>query len=159
MASDDTLFTGSDRADLVAISRVLYPHPQLADAPYLRTVASILDRASAEPLLYRDLVTGLDELRTAAGGGIAGAESAELRRLLRDRESTGFFSTMRSLVVWYLYDDHEVWEFVGYPGASFDQGGYLGRGFNDLDWLPDPRIEESAETLADIGPLTPEVAE
>jgi hypothetical protein len=23
-------------------------------------------------------------------------------------------------------------------GPSFDKGGYLHRGFNDLDWLPDP---------------------
>ena len=27
-------------------------------------------------------------------------------------------------------------------GASFDQGGYLHRGFDDLDWLPDPRTAE-----------------
>jgi hypothetical protein len=41
-----------------------------------------------------------------------------------------------------LYNDHEVWELLGYEGPSFDQGGYLNRGFDDLDWLPDPRIEE-----------------
>jgi hypothetical protein len=26
---------------------------------------------------------------------------------------------------------------LGYEGPSFDKGGYLERGFNDLDWLPD----------------------
>jgi hypothetical protein len=31
---------------------------------------------------------------------------------------------------------------LGYEGPSFDKGGYLNRGFNDLDWLPDPRITE-----------------
>ena len=29
---------------------------------------------------------------------------------------------------------------LGYEGSSFEQGGYLHRGFNDLDWLPEPRV-------------------
>jgi hypothetical protein len=35
-----------------------------------------------------------------------------------------------------------VWELVGYEGPSYDRGGYLHRGFDDLDWLPRPRVEE-----------------
>lgn len=159
MSPDDTLFTGQDRADLAALARALYPHGQFADGPYERTTDAILGRAGFEPALYRVLTVGLAELRTAETGELADSGTSALQSLLRDRESTVFFSTLRTLVAWYLYDDHEVWEFVGYPGASFDDGGYLTRGFDDLDWLPDPRIEESAETLADIGPLTPEVAE
>ncbi len=41
-----------------------------------------------------------------------------------------------------LYDDKEVWEILGYEGASYDKGGYLHRGFDDLDWLPAARITE-----------------
>ena len=37
---------------------------------------------------------------------------------------------------------------LGYEGASFDKGGYINRGFNDLDWLPEPRIEEHPELAA-----------
>ena len=53
-----------------------------------------------------------------------------------------------------IYDDHEVWERLGYEGASFDQGGYLHRGFDDLDWLPDPRIEEydGHDQLVEVAP-------
>ena len=60
---------------------------------------------------------------------------------------------MHSTTVVALYDDHEVWELLGYEGASFDKGGYIDRGFDDLDWLPDPRVEESGEELAECGPL------
>ena len=28
----------------------------------------------------------------------------------------------------HLYDDHEVWEALGYEGESFSRGGYLHRG-------------------------------
>ena len=41
-------------------------------------------------------------------------------------------------------DDPEVWSLLGYEGPSFEHGGYLRRGFDDLDWLPDPRVEEAS---------------
>jgi hypothetical protein len=41
-----------------------------------------------------------------------------------------------------MYSDREVWQVLGYEGESYDKGGYLHRGFDDLDWLPTPRIEE-----------------
>jgi hypothetical protein len=37
-----------------------------------------------------------------------------------------------------------VWSLLGYEGPSYDQGGYAERGFGDLDWRPDPRIEEAS---------------
>jgi hypothetical protein len=43
-------------------------------------------------------------------------------------------------VITSLYDDREVWSLLGYEGPSFAQGGYLKRGFDDLDWLPDPPL-------------------
>ena len=52
-----------------------------------------------------------------------------------------FFGFIRRTTVLHLYDDHEVWEALGYEGESFSKGGYLHRGFDDLDWLPDPPIE------------------
>ena len=45
---------------------------------------------------------------------------------------------MHATTVVALYDDHEVWDLLGYEGSSFEKGGYLHRGFDDLDWLPRP---------------------
>ena len=45
---------------------------------------------------------------------------------------------MRSTAVVEVYSDERTWQLVGYEGPSFDKGGYINRGFNDLDWLPDP---------------------
>lgn len=77
----------------------------------------------------------------------------ELRGLLRAREAGAFFTEVRAYVAFTLYDDHQVWEHIGYPGASFELGGYLHRGFDDLDWLPEPRVEESGEPAIELGPL------
>ena len=54
------------------------------------------------------------------------------------------FARLDSAVV-TLYSDPEVWELLGYEGPSYDKGGYVDRGFDDLDWLPDPRIEHEEE--------------
>jgi hypothetical protein len=35
-----------------------------------------------------------------------------------------------------LYNNPDVWPKFGYEGASADKGGYINRGFNDIDWLP-----------------------
>ncbi len=36
-----------------------------------------------------------------------------------------------------------MWKVFGYEGEAFSQGGYLHRGFNDLNWLPEPPEEAS----------------
>ena len=68
-----------------------------------------------------------------------------------------FFGFIRRTTVLNFYDDPEVWDIFGYEGESFSKGGYLHRGFNDLDWLPEPRIEESEEPLTEFGPLDYEI--
>ena len=35
-----------------------------------------------------------------------------------------------------LYNQTEIWPKFGYEGSSAEHGGYLHRGFNDIDWLP-----------------------
>jgi hypothetical protein len=35
-----------------------------------------------------------------------------------------------------LYRNKQVWPKLGYEGPSFPFGGYLERGFDDIDWLP-----------------------
>ncbi|NJO38293.1 MAG: hypothetical protein HC871_12680 [Rhizobiales bacterium] len=56
---------------------------------------------------------------------------------------------MRGQVVNVLYNDHEVWKIFGYQGASFEEGGYLYRGFDDLSWLPEPPDEASRRRKID----------
>ena len=43
---------------------------------------------------------------------------------------------MRSTTIEHLYRNREVWQLVGYEGSSVEYGGYIDRGFDDIDWLP-----------------------
>jgi hypothetical protein len=58
-------------------------------------------------------------------------------QVLRAVETTAFFQKLRGDLVVSLYNQKEVWPKFGYEGSSFEHGGYLHRGFNDIDWLPE----------------------
>ena len=55
--------------------------------------------------------------------------------VLRDVETDPFFQKVRSGLITGLYNNKEVWPVFGYEGESASKGGYINRGFNDLDWL------------------------
>jgi len=62
------------------------------------------------------------------------SEEARLQALKRV-EQTPFFQRLRSDFVLYFYSNPAIWSRFGYEGPSNDQGGYLHRGFNDIDWI------------------------
>ena len=50
---------------------------------------------------------------------------------------------VRGKCVTSLYDNEMAFAALGYPGSSWEKGGYIARGFQDLKWLPDPPAEAS----------------
>jgi hypothetical protein len=56
---------------------------------------------------------------------------------LRELERTRFFRTLRTEFVTWFYSNPTIWSRFGYEGPSNDKGGYVHRGFNDIDWLGD----------------------
>lgn len=136
---------------LIRLLRVAYPHPDFPDAPYER-VAKLLAEAEAAVEGEQDVITtGLDALDAAADGDFCALDDEAATAAVAAIADTSFFTSVHATFVVSFYDDHEVWDLLGYEGASFDQGGYLHRGFDDLDWLPRPRITEYG------GPPRPEL--
>ena len=48
---------------------------------------------------------------------------------------TPFFQKVRGSLVTGIYNNPEVWAILGYEGESASKGGYINRGFDDIDWL------------------------
>ncbi len=44
-------------------------------------------------------------------------------------------SLLRTGFIFSFYGDPVVWKFLGYEGPSNDLGGYVNRGFGDIEWL------------------------
>lgn len=131
---------------LTRLLRVAYPHDAFPDGPYERTAKTIMSAAQDDGGDHRALLLGLRGLDTAAEGDFAGAKDEVAEAALRNVGDDVFFVRIRSTAVVALYDDPQVWDLLGYEGSSFDKGGYLHRGFDDLDWLPVARIEEYEES-------------
>ena len=129
---------------LAQMVRAMFPHPSFPDGPYERCAEAILAAAGEDVRFRTQLDQGLRDL-DALGGAPFGELRAERQlELLRSISASEFFEGVRSRVITTLYDDREVWALLGYEGPSYDQGGYVDRGFADLDWLPEPKLGEVA---------------
>jgi hypothetical protein len=132
------------RTTLIRLLRVAYPHESFPDGPYERTADAVLGRVDGSVFQTLSLAHGLASLDGAAAGGknFVDLDDAAAYALLRQVETAEFFKLIRSVAVVSLYNDEETWSVLGYEGSSYEHGGYLHRGFDDLNWLPNPRIEE-----------------
>ncbi len=129
-------------ARLVRVIKVAFPHRGFPDGPYERTAEHIIATASSSLFQTAQLGQGLVSLDALRERPFADLEPEEALAVLQQVQHTPFFQLVRSTTVVFMYSDREVWAVLGYEGESSDKGGYVDRGFDDLDWLPDPRIEE-----------------
>jgi hypothetical protein len=155
--SGDVALADDARPVLVRLLRVMFPHPKLPDGPYEQTADKVIEAANATTWALVSLLQGLGTLDSVSGERFLDLDDADALKVLRHVEGTEFFGLIRRTAVVALYDDPEVWTALGYEGPSYDQGGYIHRGFDDLDWLPDPRIEEytGPEQLLEVATSLP----
>jgi hypothetical protein len=139
---DGLTVTDESRPVLVRVLRVAFPHAKLPDGPYERTADSVIEAANASTWARLTMLQGISTLDSVSGGAFVDLDDADALKVLRHVDATEFFGLIRRTAVVALYDDPEVWSALGYEGSSYDKGGYIDRGFDDLDWLPEPRIEE-----------------
>ena len=123
---------------LLAMSRQMFPHPQLDDTYYIKVVTDLDADSATKKETAVLLQQGVARLDAVKGAKFVALRPAEQIAVLKQFERTAFFSTVRNSELVSLYNNHAVWKKFGYPGASYPIGGYLHHGFNDLKWLPDP---------------------
>jgi hypothetical protein len=128
-------------ATLTQVARDTYPHDQIGDAYYRKAVAH-WDDASATTAAQRKVITdGVAMLNTEANARFGAdyinvAAESDRVTVLQAVEPSAFFKAVRADLVVSFYNQKELWPKFGYEGPSAQLGGYLHRGFNDIDWLP-----------------------
>ena len=128
---------------LMKMGRVLYPHSKLPDAVYALLAKDLDAAASGDAATATQLRTGMADLDKAAGGDFAKAKPAAQLAAVKSLEGTPFFASVRGKCVTSLYNNDMAFAVFGYPGSSWEKGGYITRGFQDLKWLPTPSKEAS----------------
>ncbi|MDK3075007.1 twin-arginine translocation signal domain-containing protein [Sedimentitalea sp. JM2-8] len=122
-------------ATLIQMARDIYPHDQVGDQFYATAVKGH-DSAEAAPGI-EDGVAALNAAAKNLGYGRYLDIGWERDRvdLLRSLEDSAFFQQIRGGLVTGLYNQKAVWPIFGYEGESFSEGGYIDRGFDDINWL------------------------
>ncbi len=124
-------------ATLIQMARDIYPHDQVADRFYAIAVKTH-DEQSGKDSAHKDLIeNGIADLDKRSGeGGYRGLGWEEQRvEVLKQIEDTPFFQAIRGGLVVGLYNQKELWPVFGYEGESYSKGGYINRGFDDIEWL------------------------
>ena len=128
------------RETTLRVARAMYRHDALPDEAYEKVVRQVEADARGNAAIQATIEQGIAELDEPAPFKELDAD-AQLEALRR-AEDGDYFNLVRSTAVVELYDNPLVWKALGYEGPAVHLGGYVNRGFDDLDWLPEPRVEE-----------------
>jgi TAT (twin-arginine translocation) pathway-exported protein len=133
--------TAEESRTLVKLTRDLFPHDRLDDSFYGKAIAPLEDEASKDAAARKLLSDGVAQLNSATASSgkpyaLVADESVRLAAI-RKIEGGAFFDKVYNGTMTPLYNQPELWAKFGYQGPSSSQGGYLDRGFNDIDWLPE----------------------
>jgi len=125
---------------LIQMARDIYPHDRFGDHIYAAAMKGHDDAAGkdgATKSLLEDGVAALDKAAKAKHGvGYAHVGWEKDRVALLSQIETGpFFQKIRGGLITGLYNRPDVWNKLGYEGESASKGGYINRGFNDINWL------------------------
>jgi hypothetical protein len=120
---------------LVSIYRTMFPHSTIPDEFYEHVVRKLDDQAVQDQDLSELLSNGVEALNRQVGSTWSGLSEEAKLRALKGVEHTPFVQRLQSDFITYFYSNPAIWPRFGYEGPSNDQGGYLYRGFNDIDWI------------------------
>ena len=126
---------------LLKFTRDLFPHDRLDDSFYAKAIAPLQDEAAKDAATRKLLASGIAQLNAAtmasAGKLFADVSDEKVRvAAIKQIESGGFFAKVYGDTMTPLYNQPELWPKFGYEGPSSALGGYINRGFSDIDWLP-----------------------
>lgn len=119
------------------MARLLYPHASVPDNVYAGVVDGIMAAVADDPQMSANLDEAASQLDQARGTDFFQLDEASQLAVMTDLQQQPFFEAIRFQVLARLYSNPEVWKVINYPGPSVQLGGYVDRGFNDIDWLPE----------------------
>ena len=120
-------------------TRHIFPHATLDDAVYALVVKDLDAAAAGDEAVAKTLTDGAAEL----GSDWLAADSDKQFAAIEKMAGNDFFEKIKGTAVVSLYNNEMAWAHFGYEGDAWKEGGYLTRGFDDLNWLPDPPADAS----------------
>ena len=115
----------------------LFPHERLNRDVYTQVTEQLSGRISQSAELTAMMDSALEILAGNTGEKWLELAEREKTASLEKIQHTPFFQFVLNETLGGVYRHPLTWELLGYEGSSLEFGGYINRGFNDIDWLPD----------------------
>lgn len=139
-AAEPTGLNAEESRVLLKFVRDLFPHDRLEDVFYAKAIAPLQEEAVKNSATRELLAGGIARLNAStmasAGKAYADVPDETVRvAAIKQIEGGAFFTKVHGDTITPLYNQPDLWPKFGYEGPSSALGGYIHRGFNDLDWL------------------------
>lgn len=128
---------------ILTMSRRIYPHDGLGEMYYAKVVEDLDGAAAGDEGTAKLLKDGVADLDGAMGVNFVDLSEGHQLEVLTARQDGGFFQKVRGQCIVSIYNNPLAWRHFGYEGPSYEFGGYIERGFDDLAWLPPPSDDAS----------------
>ncbi len=119
------------------MARLLYPHDAIADDIYAEVVDGILSAVANDAAISGALDAAVSALNAVQVADWFDLEEEQQIAAMTKVQGEAFFAAIQGQVMGRFYSHPKVREFIKYPGSSVEFGGYVNRGFDDIDWLPE----------------------
>jgi hypothetical protein len=127
-----------DLTDVLAhLARLLFPHDGLPDEIYADVMGGVLAATAEDPAMTEVLHSAEAALDAASDQSWMKLDAPAQVEAMKLVQGEAFFAAILDTVRGHFYYNPEVWKFLDYPGSSKEYGGYINRGFDDIDWLPE----------------------
>jgi len=142
-ASDSTAareIGATSNQTLLRMARDVYPHDSLEDKYYQQVMLPLAKQAETDPKLMKLLTVGVAALDQESRARYrttylsVGSEDERVA-VLKAIESSAFFQKIKGDLMMGIYNNPDIWEKFGFGGSSWEHGGYLNRGYDEIDWI------------------------
>ncbi|MDL0431570.1 hypothetical protein QPM17_10545 [Marinobacter sp. TBZ242] len=125
---------------LLRMARDIYPHDDLEDKYYRQVMVPLAQKAETDPKLMELLTVGVEALNQESkaryGTTYLNVETEDERVVvLKAIEPSAFFQKIKGDLMMGIYNNPEIWKKFGFGGSSWEHGGYINRGYDEIDWI------------------------
>ena len=134
---DATGLPGDKSKVLSGIVYQMFPHERLNKEVYVQVTEQLSGKISQSAELTAMLDNALEVLAGNGNEQWTELTKQEKTASLEKIQQTPFFRFVLNETLGGIYRHPHTWELLGLEGSSLEFGGYINRGLNDIDWLPD----------------------
>ncbi|MFT5332632.1 MAG: hypothetical protein ACJAUG_003661 [Halioglobus sp.] len=135
-STPDEISKNIDMATLAQYAYFIVPLLDPSHIRYQRIAQNVLNMTGQAPALTAMKNAGIAALSATGKGSWSTQSSSDRAGTVKLLAGTPFFNFLHWSTAEIVMREPKLWEQLGYQGSSIEQGGYLNRGFDDIDWLP-----------------------